>query len=279
MLSPSNTQNAKKRGWNNAFFEFNKQLVNEGIPAIEDARSVDWQYLVDIKKTSTVLLVGCNLGIAAVEIAKRCEKVYIAHSEFAAIHLLQIRSVQQNIDNLFPILIDDPCKLPFKNISFDLIVFANFIIKKPLLSIKTLLKLFNQFLSKNGNVCLSLENKYSFQRLFRPLNNKTGMSIQSYSKYLSTISQCGFTGMESYAPLPHFNRIPLFYVPLKNNNALSYFVKYTFALFNVVTPETKRAYGIQFTIARIGISFISIFKLIGFIRHVVPGFFFIAQKK
>jgi hypothetical protein len=64
---------------------------------------------------------------------------------------------------------------------------------------------------------------------------------------------------------------------MEHHNVLDYFFYNIFPLFEVVSQETKRVYGMQYTVAKIGVRLAKILRLTAMTKLFFPGFSVIAR--
>ncbi|MDA2912733.1 hypothetical protein MYX77_02020 [Acidobacteriia bacterium AH_259_A11_L15] len=133
-------------------------------------------------------------------------------------------------------------------------------------------------MNEGGIVYLSLGNRLAFQHLFRRGKNGSSLPLHTIYGYRRILEAEGFSEFQFYAPLPHYDGIPLFYVPLEDTHALNFFLRHIFPLLETVSPEVRRAYAFEYAVAKIGVRLALLFKLTGLAKVFVSGFSIIAKK-
>ena len=271
---------AETTGWENALFEFTKLQLMRGETPKEDLRSTDWLYLLSLDSDSVVLVLGCGLGTVPIALSERCKLVYAVDSSWDQVKFLNIRKTQQGIDNLFPIYVSGELDLPINTEKFDFVAVTHFPWNTTAgKNFADFTNFINGLLIENGEVYLRLGNKLAFRTpfLYRPSNK--AFPLHTVFTYKRILKAKGFNDIQIYAPLPRYDRIPLFYVPVENTSALKFFFRTIFPLFEMASPEVKRNYALEYTLAKIGVKLAILFRLTSLAKIFVPGFGIIAKKK
>jgi len=271
---------AQNEGWQTALFNFNKEQVVKNYPTLEDKRMTDWRYLIPIDKKHTVLVLGCGLGVIPIALSEQCKKVYAVDPEWEKATFLNIRKDQLGIENLFPLIGNNVGKLPFNEESFDLVVILGYQFPTDnSYNFYLLSQQIHRLLKERGKIYFSLDNKWSFQRLFRPAKTMNPKLIHNLYGYKRILAEKMFSNIRFYAPLPQHNRTPMYYLSLDNNRAIQFYFESVFPLFDMVTPEVKKIYGVQYNLIKIIVKLALILRLTALAKFFVPGFSIIAQKK
>ena len=130
----------------------------------------------------------------------------------------------------------------------------------------------------NGLRFVSLMPRFLANFISKKITGESYINYQySIWGYRKLLKEVGFQKIDFYAPLPQY-RLPFFYLPLNNTNALNYFFNNLFYLFETTSPETKKSYGCQYQIAKISRRIIPSAVLAFLIKFINPGFCIIAKK-
>lgn len=272
-------RDVKNVGWRKAVFEYSKSLARTGIPLDEDRRSADLRYLLPLGPQDAALVLGAGWGEIPAVVSDVCREVYVVEACRAKMELLAARKREQGIRNLHPIYLHPAFDLPFPNGQFDVVFLRNYAwslagqdsFRKAIRRIRALLK-------KNGRVFLSLGNRWAYNRLLRKGDRHDEMSPCGIHGYQTALKKEGFSDVRVYIPLPRREGIPLFYIPYENPRILDHFLRYHFSLFEMVSPEVKRTYGLEYTLAKWGVRAIVRFRLAGLAKIMAPGFVIVANR-
>ena len=302
---------AESNGWQQALYEYNSVKVARGAAPEEDQRLADWQYLVPLDRNTVVLVVGSGLGTVPLSFSERVAAVYVVDPVWERVRFLRIRAVQQGIQNVFPFYTGGRFSLPFGAGSFHLVVLKSSVPwgavddtpRNQRETSQIILKQVHFLLRPGGKLSLVVGNGLSFLRLLsliiRPamwiprsieaLKSALGLGQKvhlgsligesSLLGYRKLLRAGGFTDLDVYAPLPSHTGVPLFSLPLNSGPARRHFFSHIFPLFEMVSPEVKRQYGLQYPIARLGVKLALRFRLTAMVKYFVPGYSIIATKK
>jgi len=271
---------AESLGWQAALYSYNKQHLEEVGIIDEDQRCADWKYLLPLNNKSDLLLLGCGWGAVPVALSEVCGSVYAIDSTWDKIRFLDIRREQQGIENLFPIYGRCDSDIPFPDESFDIVAVNELEGKeKDPQPFRKAVQNFHRLLKEKGVLYLSLYNRFSFQRLLRRGEKPASSVYHSIFGYKRILKEEGFSKIRFYAPLPRQDGIPLFFVPLNSDQSLNFFFHNIFPLFEAVSPEVKKAYGFQYTIAKVAVHLTPLFLLTFLTKILVPGYGIIAENK
>lgn len=269
---------AETDGWQKAFFEYTLQKVKNQEKITEDQRSADWRFLTDFNKQSTILLFGCGLGTIPVSLSQTAGKVFVADYNLSCLRFLDIRKREQGINNIFPLYVKNVQNFPFKNKMFDTMVILQSTMyqnNKPL-NFTDIVKTASRFLKDQGTLVLMTDNALSFTRLF---DKKEASPCQSIMGYKKKLNREGFLDIQFYAPLPGHGNVPMFYLPLFDRGSTNYFLKNVFTFFNMVSPEVKKNYAIEYAFAKIAVYAVKIVNLSWLMKYFVPSYTIIARRK
>lgn len=300
---------AKREGWTTAIYDYLKLKSIRDYVIVGDERRADWRYLLPLSQDSVALDLGCGWGAIAIALSEICGSVIAMDATWERISFLNIRKEQQKIENLFPIHGGDQLEFPFYDNYFDLVSMVGvlewigtwYINAKPRDAQITALKKICSLLKKGGYLYIGIENRFGYQylvgakdhnglpfvsilpRLLANFVSKlfTGEAYTTYQYsiygYKKILWEAGFSEIQFFSPLPQY-RTPLFYLPLSSNKALNYFFEYIFPLFDMVSPEVKKDYALQYKIAKIGVRLVLLLKITGLAKFFVPGFSILAKK-
>lgn len=267
---------AESDGWDKALYEFvYKKSKFSKIPK-EDQRISDWKYLLPAHRDRFTLVIGCGHSTVPIMLADISKKVFAVDSSWKNIMFLNIRKDQQKVKNIFPIYLQRGLSLPFARKSFDLISLnSNHWDKKRSASFYNYVLYLHSLLKPDGVLQLNLNNRLAASHILNPSDKYSSYDIFTYQKIFRMV---GFANIRYYAPLPYHNESPLFVVPLENTQSLIYFFRNLFPLFDMVSPEVKRSYALEYSIAKIGIRLMLFFRLAKLFKIFVPGFIIFARK-
>lgn len=267
---------ARSEGWSPASFTFFKELLGKKGAYLEDERQADWKYLLPLQKDRVSLVMGCGFGTLPVALTEISKEVYAVDGSAGKVDFLNIRKQQQVLETLHPIKIESWDSLPFMPESFDLISAAAYPNELPF---QTFARQVGTLLKPGGVVQFNLGNRLGFQNLLNLERKSFGVTLHTLKGYQKILEKNGFNQVTVYTPLPSYKGVPMFYVPLAGNQAMNFFLKNIFPLFERVSPEVKQHYALQYKIARLGVRIALQFKLTWLARYFVPGFCLFAWKK
>ena len=272
---------AESDGWETALYDFTKAQVARDGTVPEDQRTADWKYLLPLNNDSVALVIGCGWSTVPFALSETCAKVYTIDSIWHKIAFLNIRKRQQGIDNLYPIYVSGSLDFPFPEKRFDFVAVRNFQWgATQSIQLRDVVRSVNGLLREGGVAYFSLGNRWGFQQLLRRNKNTSSPTLPLHTifGYRHILQVEGFSEIQFYAPLPHYDGVPLFYVPLEDTQAMSFFFRNIFPLFEAVSPEVKRAYAFEYVVAKMGVRLALLFRLTGLAKVFVPGFSIIAKK-
>lgn len=111
-------------------------------------------YLSYIKKTNTVLDIGCNNGQHTLKIASKCKKIYGFDYDKSMLQLAKREAIRKNISNAFFTYGNAEKKYPFPANSFDVVVFLD--VYEHLTKRKYALKQVHRVLKRGGILLISV---------------------------------------------------------------------------------------------------------------------------
>lgn len=266
--------------WEEIFFESCKESISRNDASPEDQRIADWRFLLPLSSLSESLIIGTGLGTVPIALTRMCQKVYAVDSSNKKISFLSLRKEQQSLNNLYPLCISDLGELSFPPQSFDLISIQperekDLTQERPLTQVIDFLK---RLLKPNGILHLTVPNSLSPNAVFRRMKSASHWTQQTYFYYRKILKEHGFSFVEVYAPLPHFDRTPLFYLPLNSPEIMNFFLNQVLPLIEMVSPESKRAYAKEYRLAKFGLSAVRRFKLARLIPYFVSGYCLLARR-
>jgi len=271
----------ERDGWDVALYDFFRNQIKKNVAIQENERSVDWKYFLPLTHQSIALVVGCGWGVGPVSLSETCGKVYALDSDWYKVAMLNQRKRAKKLKYIFPIHAhvssQDFC-LPFVGEKFDLIAIRDIELSGKPLKLADLLRSLKKLLKPGGYIYLSVGNRWSPYRWLS--NDLLDDAIQPHSLwgYKHIFKREGFDDMQIYAPLPHHQREPLFYLPVKGAGPIQFFFSHIFSLFDTASPEVKQAYRKQYKIAKMVVQMATIFRLVRWIPYGLPGFNIIAKK-
>lgn len=245
----------------------------------EDLRSTDWQYLFNLNKQCTVLLLGSGPGLLPAALSESCGKVYVIDSSRNRISLLNDRINREGIENLYPIYTNDLLEPPLREGRFDLIAVRN--IESPLghkVAFRVFVRKLYNLLKEGGSLFLEVENRLAFNSLIGKKRTAPSMSIHTLNGYRKALKVEGFSDIHFFAALPYHEARPLFLAPIDSNNVMDFFYREAFPLFEMVSPETKRIYGSQYRLAKAVVRISMRLNITGVLKLFFSGFSIIAKR-
>lgn len=273
------SKDSKFSGWDYLLYNYNrKQLESQGTIE-EDQRIADWRYLLPLAENNVALVLGSGLGYVPMALAEKCKRVYAVDSLWENVSFINSRKTQLQKDNLFPVLVEENTELPFAEDYFDIIALRRFFwgggrIKNFRDTIKEVYRL----LKIDGIVNLNVENRFSIQNLLSHGRKKKPLYLHTIYGYKKILQSQGFYDIQFFAPLPRYDGVPLFYIPLESVQVMNFFFKNIFPLIETVSPEVKRKYAMEYFVAKAGVRLSLLLKLTGLARLFVPGFSIFAKK-
>jgi SAM-dependent methyltransferase len=271
---------AETRGWKVSLFEYAKAISAAGGSLEEDLRIVDWQYFLPLSNRVVALILGCGLGTVSVALSEVCKKVYAVDTDWDKISFLNIRKKQQNLVNLHPIYVESGDFLPFPDGYFDLITMRQFKWESVgTVPFRNIIRRLRGLLAEEGRIFIGVENRLTFQSLLGLKKENMNYRPHTLFGYRKILQEEQFSDVEFFAPLPHYLGLIMFYLPLKDNRALDFFLSNIFPLFETVTPDVKKKHGLQYSIAKLGVKLTLIFKAAGLAKMFLPGFYISARKR
>lgn len=265
-------------GWRRGWFEYARCEVSRD-HAIDDARAADWTYLVRVGPDSRVLLTGWPLLVSAMALAGRVREVWVLAGEEDAtlVALWREGTETANVHVVQGNLRDG---LPFREGMFDLVSIGHD--AEPSdgigMTFSELAHAAMRVLRANGTAHFVVGNWLWPARLIGGGARESGLPQRSIVGYRRVLQRVRFAGVKVFAPLPRHTRTPLCYLPLESRSAIESFMRDLFPLFAAVSPEVKRAYAVEYWLARMGVWLISAAHLGGLLKFLVPGYCILAQR-
>lgn len=264
--------------WEEFFFEAGKENLLKKGASLEDRRIADWQFLLPVRSGAEALVVGIGLGTLPVALAGSFGRVYAADTSSSLIDFLKTRKEQQCLEALQPIQVWDLDDLRFPQSSLDLISInpeeqRGLTKERKFTDIIDFLK---EFIAPNGILQLTVGNRFAAQNWFR--TRRKNNLRDTLSNYRRVLKKSGFRHLEIYAPLPHFDGIPLFYLPLHSPQVIDFFLKKVLPLMEMVSPEAKRTHAVEYWMSKMFIGIAIRLRLARLIPYFVSGYCIIAHK-
>ena len=268
---------AERQGWELALYEYAQNKVVKGESLPEDQRSADWKWFLPLGPDSVVLVVGSGLGAIPMALASTCKEVHVVDADENKIRFLTVYKTQQKQTNIFPLVFNGVDGLPYAPKMFDAVVFYG--VSNETGSFQRAACVLNRLLKSGASACFLVENRFAIQGLFSKDGRKGQVDQHSLSAYRGILKTSGFFDIQAFAPLPHVDGIPLFYLPLDQAGVMAYFFSHIFPLFEMVSPEVKRQYGIQYLIAKAAVRCLVFFRITGVAKHFFSGYLLVATSK
>lgn len=265
--------------WQDDYFSHSVERVRNNQPLPEDARSADWSYLLPIssERPLKALVIGGGWGTIPIRLTQWYQKVLVVDSESEELSFLQKRKEQGIKGDIEIIDSSNIDSLPIGDQSLDLVCF-NHLSKSKKVEIKEALQVANRLLKNDGTIVLNVGNRWSLQSLLRNDQGDEFLIPRSLPYYQRTMARCGFRDVSVYGPIPHHRGIPLFYLPLQNRQGVQHFFKTIFPLLEMVSPESKKAYSLEYSLAKWGVRLGQFLHLTWLSRYLLSGYLIIARK-
>ena len=265
--------------WQSDLYEMAREQLRNGGALREDPRTADWLYFLPLNGSEDALVLGIDWGMVPVLLARACRKVYAVDVDSGRLSFLESRLKEQGINNVELLFAQGFSGLPFKAASFDLVVAGDSVSGFDAEPFRTRLAVARRLLRDGGRLCLHVGNRLGFQRVLKPGIQKGKHPWHTAFGYRRRLRKAGFGDIQGYAPLPYYNRIPLFYLPLGKRGTLSFFFRNVFPLFEAVSPEVKKAHALEYAVARSAVRVASICRLEALVKIFFSGFFFVSRKQ
>ena len=263
-------------GWQQAWFEFNAERTRRGEPLAEDDRAADWTLLLRLKSDASVLVIGCEWATAALTLARRCSRVYATDGAAERVEFLKVRAAQQNVTNIETAAAPARLENRFAGGPFDLIVIRDVPEGWPT-SLPILIEALKADLKPDGMLFMSVTNSWCpLFWLSRSVPSR--IPTQSLIGCKRQLERAGFGHNKTYGPLPRHWGVSLFHVPLDRSEAVGFFFKKIFPLFEAVSPEVKRGFALEFALAKIAARAAGLPGAARLIKYFLPGFHVIAER-
>lgn len=245
---------AKKEGWQVALKSVQQDNSPDKLQEALAPNRLAWLNLVDIEPSTKALDIGAGTGGIACQLSKECEVTAIDGSTID-VEFLKIRAEQDGLSR-FTALVANSLELPFPKNLFDLVIMNGVLEWVPTCRPKShprdsqlqALKETRRVLKPGGKFLLGIENRYYlgyFLGIPEPHVNLKYISIlprtdanqlsynmrklpfleytHSRKEYEELIQEAGFKHIEAYWLYPDY-RLPLYIIPLDNQNAVKFFV-------------------------------------------------------
>ncbi len=265
--------------WQADLYEMAREQLRQGGALREDPRTADWLYFLALNGSEDALVLGVDWGTVPVLLARACRKVWAIDVDSGRLSFLASRLKEQGITNVELLCAQGFGELPFKAASFDLMAAGDSVSGFDAEPFRTRLAVACGLLRDGGLLCLHVGNRLGFQRVLKPGAREEKRPWHTAYGYRRMLRKAGFVDIQGYAPLPYYNKLPLFYVPLGQRAALSFFLRNIFPLFEAVSPEVKSAHALEYAGARAAVRVASICRLEGLMRFFFSGFIFVSRKR
>jgi len=238
---------AEEIGWKEALdstsINFNKHVRREFLYYLDEDKKPYWKFLLPLSRDSKVLDLGCGWGVFSVDLAKSYRQIVAMDASFGRIKLLNLRKLQDGIQNLITICGGNMKYLPFPHAYFDLVV-MNGVLEwvatsregDPQRVQEDTLKETCKVLRPGGILYLGIENRFGYEFLLGHRDPHTGLRwgnvmprsvanlysklvrgeefreyTQSYWGLKRMFESAGFTKIEFYTPYRHYNHFERFF--------------------------------------------------------------------
>jgi len=267
--------------WQSVLYDLSRDQRQPGEPFHADPRMADWQYFLPLDGSQQVLVFGVGWGTIPVALSGTCRRVYAVDPAPQRLAFLKARLCQQRISNVTLIQARDLSALPFAGASFDLITLVDQTaqVHREPASLRDALQTAHSLLKESGAFCLAAGNRLGFHRLLGRRKSAGDRSLHTLQGYRRLLMKVGFSTVESYAPLPFYDGIPLFYLPLGQGPVMSFFLRNVFPLFEAVSPEVKRSYALEYAVARAVVRLTLRCRLERLISLFLSGFILVARRE
>lgn len=240
----------RKGYWQSVLYELAREQIRNGGALREDPRAADWLYFLPLNGSEDALVLGIDWGTVPVLLARACRKVCAVDVDSGRLSFLGSRLKEQGITNIELLCAHGFRGLPFRAGSFDLVAAADSVPGLDAEPFRERLTVARGLLRDEGLLCLHVGNRLGFQRALKPGTWGKQCPWHTARGYRRMLRKAGFADIQGYAPLPYYNGIPLFYVPLGSRAALSFFFRNVFSLFEAVSPEVKKTYALEYGLAK-----------------------------
>lgn len=274
---------AESSGWDVAVYQHAQAEIAAGRGLAEDERAADWQYLLPSIRLGAALVLGCGLGTVPVALSRRFAEVHVVDIVPDRTRLLELRAVQHGIENVFPLCVQPGQALPFEDGRFDLVVARSedwtLTVRhgRDRRAFEIAGRETHRLLAPGGTAYWTVGNRLGYPRLLRPWRAGAGVE-HTLGGYRRMLAAAGFTDVRFYAPLPSHEGIPLFYLPIGEGAHFEYFFRHLFPLFETVSTEVKRLYGVEYRLAKIAVRAALRLGLARWAGRLSPGFGIIATR-
>ena len=258
--------------WREALYTKMTEKIRSSQPIPEDQRSADWRFFLNLPLDADALVIGAGWGTTPAALAPACRRVFVIDTDAEKIALVQAQA--NEIKNIIPRVAPEfgtGETFPVEPNSLDLVSVSS----PSSLSLPDLLRKIYPLLKKGGQIYLSLPNRLGVSNFLGRSGRSKAYTIFSIRKIFY---QEGFADLACYCPLPRTEGIPMFYIPFDNATAWAFFFRNVFPLFAAVSPEMKKIYALEYTLARWGVKIALAGGLTGLARYFAPGFSLIAKR-
>lgn len=243
----------------------------------EDHRMCDWQFYLSLQSHADVLILGGGHGVVPLTFAETCRSVTVVDWDPAKIDRIRQRQEKQGVQNLRTLHLPNGLDLPFPDHAFDMVSFRDLRAVGVPVSFRDLVLLAKRLLKPGGVAHFQIGNRWSPLRFFEKRKKGGYGNLHALSGCQNVLRREKFRDLQAFAPLPYFDGVPLFFVPIQESRAFSYFLRNSFPLFEMVSPETKKAYSLEYMLARWGVSLGNFLGLGRMARFLVSGYMILAR--
>lgn len=247
---------------------------------------------LEVTDNDVILDIGCGPGSLTIPLAKVCKEVYALDATIARLRFLEIRKINEGLDNIIPIHAS-ALSIPFKGTCFDYVL-MNGVFEyigewddhdDPKDMQQNTLKTIQGLLKKGGHVFIAIENRYGFDFVYKErdhsklymtsllpritanwitmaLNKKKYRTYTySFNDYNKMLKMTGFHNIKFYYVWPDY-RDPKYIFAEKDRNIFKYYLE------NFI----KRG------ASKLEYSFFRLAYKLGIEKHFVSNFIIIGEK-
>ena len=242
---------------------FSKYCYQNNLQRIEDIRSTDWSYFLDMSKKKKILVIGFGFGKLSEVLSFKNYDVDIldfdSDSKDLALAFFSLNNKMQTFFETYDEIIKTKKK-------YDLIYFSAF--PNGGYSFDYHIEKQNLLLDKNGSLVINVANK-----LWPSIQHKS----LTLSQYIKKISNLGSFNYSVFARIPELESVPLFYIPLEEN-PLKFFLNSIIGQVDNISPEAKRRHFLKYRIVSLFRGLMTKSTTIYFVKYFFPAYTIICEK-
>lgn len=267
--------------WQETLFEIGKERLASGLPLPDDDRVADYSYLLPLPagRPLDALVIGGSWGILPARLAEWCRSVQVVSQNTEYTALLQQRILTGNNDGISVVKSSSLFPSAFGDERFDLVGYGGWSgSAQERISFRAFAAEAHRLLKRGGVFFCTIGNRWSLQRWLRKNVITEPFRLMTLFGYRMALRSAGFEAITAYGPLPRHDGIPLCFLPLGGLSDMQCFIDRVFPLFDMVSPESKRAYAIEYRLAKCAVKLGQLFHVTTLMKYFLSGFLLIAQK-